>query len=111
MIDPRDWKWCGFPGHFIAARWCRFHLTTRVGDFIISTVGDYRPCYGGHEQDTLGADPDDLYETMVSPVASEGECPVGAAKTWEPELQERFATSEAAEQRHMELCWLYAAKQ
>lgn len=111
MIDPKDWKWCGYPAHFCAARWCRYHLTTRVGEFIISTLGDYHPCSEKHEQDTLGAGPEDLYETMVMPVDREEGCSVGAGKTWEPELQERFATSEAAEQRHMELCVLYAAKQ
>ena len=110
MIDPKDWKWCGYAGHFIAARWCVFHLTTRVGDFIISTLGDYRPCSEKHERDTLGAGPDDLYEVMVCPVAREGECPVGHPATWELALQERFATSEEAERRHMELCWEFAAK-
>lgn len=29
--------------HFIAASKCRFHLATYVGDYIVSTVGEYWP--------------------------------------------------------------------
>lgn len=31
------------PGHFICARDCQFFLNTYVGDFIVSTVGEYFP--------------------------------------------------------------------
>ena len=32
----------GFPGHFICGRWCRFHITTVVGEkYLISTIGEY----------------------------------------------------------------------
>ena len=111
MIDPRDWKWCGFPGHFIAARWCRFHLTTRVGNVLISTLGDYRPCSEKHERDTLGAASDSFYEVMVFPVIDNDVCYAGDPDTSNSLLQERFATPEEAEKRHMELCGLYAAKE
>lgn len=37
------WRWFGSPGHFICARWCRFHLTTQVGPWLVSTVGEYVP--------------------------------------------------------------------
>lgn len=30
-------------GHFICSRWCRFHLNTYVGNYIVSTVGEYFP--------------------------------------------------------------------
>ena len=39
MINPRDWKWFGFPGHFILSSRCKFHLTTQVGNKLVSTVG------------------------------------------------------------------------
>jgi hypothetical protein len=36
-------RWFGHAGHFICAPWCRFHLCTQVGEFLISTVGEYVP--------------------------------------------------------------------
>ena len=43
MIPVSDWIWFGTPGHFICANYCRFHLCTRVGDYLVSTVGEYVP--------------------------------------------------------------------
>jgi hypothetical protein len=41
---PQDkWEWFGTPGHFFDAHNCRFHMTTRVGLWLISTVGEYYP--------------------------------------------------------------------
>lgn len=31
----------GFAGHLIVAEYCRFHLTTEVGSYLVSTVGAY----------------------------------------------------------------------
>lgn len=31
----------GFPGHLCVSSSCRFHLTTRVGRFLVSTIGAY----------------------------------------------------------------------
>ena len=42
-MQKQDWIWMPYPGHLIVARDCRFHLNTCVGDFIVSTVGDYLP--------------------------------------------------------------------
>lgn len=36
-------KWFGNAGHFICSHWCRFHLTTQVGPWLVSTVGEYWP--------------------------------------------------------------------
>lgn len=36
-------RWFGNAGHFICAQWCRFHLTTQVGKYLVSTVGEYWP--------------------------------------------------------------------
>ena len=38
---PETWKYFGNPGHFICARWCRYHLCTQVGPFLVSTVGEF----------------------------------------------------------------------
>ena len=43
VTKPQDWKWFRHPGHFICARWCRFHLCTQVGKWLVSTVGEYWP--------------------------------------------------------------------
>src|SRR5487761_2671318 len=43
MSNRAEWVWMPHPGHFICARNCGFHLTTCVGDFIVSTVGDFLP--------------------------------------------------------------------
>ena len=43
MIEEKEWKWYGNAGHFIGSNSCRFHLCTEIGDFLVSTVGDYFP--------------------------------------------------------------------
>lgn len=55
-------SWFGYPGHFIGAPKCRFHLHTHVGRYCVSSVGDYWP------RDAVGAveiGAGRLYETMV----------------------------------------------
>jgi hypothetical protein len=42
-INESDWKWFGNAGHFICAASCRFHLCTQIGEYLISTVGEYWP--------------------------------------------------------------------
>lgn len=44
-----NWKWFGHAGHFICGHWCRFHLTTKVGKYLVSTVGEYWPERGSRE--------------------------------------------------------------
>lgn len=40
-ISKDKWEWFGNAGHFICGQWCRFHLCTKVGKYLISTVGEY----------------------------------------------------------------------
>jgi hypothetical protein len=47
--DKATWVWLPHPSHFICAAHCRFHLATCVGDFIVSTVGEYVPPEGTRE--------------------------------------------------------------
>ena len=37
------WVWMPHAGHFICGNDCRFHLTTYVGGYLVSTVGEYWP--------------------------------------------------------------------
>jgi len=47
-----SWEWFGRPAHFICAQWCRFHMATLVGPWVVSTVGAYvHPRHGkGNER-------------------------------------------------------------
>ena len=86
-----DWIWMPHPGHFICAEHCRFSLNTCVGEFTVSTIGEYLPpesvreikassmgvLLEGHGYDRyvdymkkigyegMGSDPEYKYETMV----------------------------------------------
>lgn len=42
-MTPDKWKWFGHAGHLCVGRWCRFHLCTDVGKYLVSTVGEYWP--------------------------------------------------------------------
>jgi hypothetical protein len=46
-----NWNWFGHVGHFICGRWCRFHLTTQVGEYLVSTIGEYI-----HPSDSAGSE-------------------------------------------------------
>ena len=42
LLHPIEtWKWLGNPAHFICGRWCRFHLATLIGPWLVSTVGAF----------------------------------------------------------------------
>ncbi len=44
MTTPEsEWRWFGNAGHLCVADWCRFHLCTQIGPFLVSTVGEYVP--------------------------------------------------------------------
>lgn len=51
-ISESAWIWYGRPAHFICAEWCRFHMATKIGGYIVSSVGLYiHPRHvGGSEQ-------------------------------------------------------------
>ncbi len=42
-MSKEDWVWMPHPGHFCAAKDCRFFLNTYVNGYIVSTVGEYWP--------------------------------------------------------------------
>lgn len=43
MIPKSEWVWMPHAGHLIVGNDCRFHLATRIGKWIVSTVGEYIP--------------------------------------------------------------------
>jgi len=110
MIPKEQWKWFGFPGHFICAERCRFRLCTQVGNYLISTVGDM---YYDDKRQTVGAGKDSFFETYVfkaGPTCSEPDCGCG-----QPVLDDaceidgiRARTAGDAQRTHMEYCEKYA---
>ena len=42
-IPRGEWEWFGKASHFICGHDCRFHLATKVGPWLVSTVGEYLP--------------------------------------------------------------------
>lgn len=120
------WEWYGNPGHFICSRWCRFHLTTKVGPWLVSTVGEYvHPRHGmGSEQkeakwlkenwpgEEIG--PRRTYETVVfragEPCNTEG-CRCGVPQIDGAECSfAGYNDAKAATAGHMRLCREYASK-
>ena len=49
MIPENNWKWFGQVGHLIVGQWCQFHLCTLIGEYMVSTVGQYLPPEGVRE--------------------------------------------------------------
>lgn len=96
------WIWLGQAGHFICSYDCRFHLHTHVGNYCVSTVGDWHP-RGSEKADTVGVDR--LFETMVFPLDDDGE-----TKDWSGLDFRGYNDREAANAGHAEMCHRWAAE-
>ncbi len=111
---PREkWEWFGYAGHFICADQCRFTLCTKVGNYLIPSVGDMTDARSG-ERTTIGADDDSFFETYVfkaGPRCTVEGCGCGQPTISGSEIDgERCATGEEAQKLHMKYCNLYASK-
>jgi hypothetical protein len=42
-VPKSEWEWFGNAAHFICGHMCRFHMATKVGDYLVSTVGEMWP--------------------------------------------------------------------
>ena len=108
-----EWQWCGYAGHFIAAHNCLFHLCTRVGDYRVSTVGDYRPHRdrnGLGERELIGGSNKAFYETYVFPLKPLGGEPCcGEVADWGEIDGERYETDKQARAGHVSYCRKWAA--
>lgn len=109
-IPESEWLWDGHARHLIVSNSCRFHLATRVGDYIVSTVGEY---VGPHPDgkgeyalfETIGAGR--LFETFVFHAHGDG---FGEPDTYS-EIDSLSANDhDAATENHMRLCHEYAAR-
>jgi hypothetical protein len=109
-INESEWEWYGKPGHFIQSHLCVFHLCTRVGGYLISTVGDLRE--GSKEEKPLGGGPEP-YETYVFRLGRWSRCDCGCGMPRPYRMAEiegtRVMTAKQANDKHMEMCRKYAA--
>lgn len=109
MIPESEWHWIAVPMHYVCAGRCLFRLATRVGDYIISSIGDFHDS-DGHKQ-SIGLNR--FYETFVFRRGLD--CPCGCG---EPgidnynEIESRgYTNHKSARDGHMELCYKYAKQQ
>ena len=127
MSPVHEWEWFGDAAHFICGRWCRFHLATRVGPWLVSTVGSYvhpRNSGGGERAESewlaknwpgeeIGAGR--KYETMVfkagKPCDARG-CDCGMPSLADAMELDVIGSNTPGEARraHMELCHKWAHK-
>ncbi len=95
----------GCPGHFICARDCNWRRHTQVGNYRISSVGDYCRSSDENKRQTIGAGPDAFFETYVFELTNklakgnEG-CGCREVKDWSEIDGERYATAGAAQLGH-----------
>ena len=116
MIEQTQWKWFGMAGHFIESNDCRFHLCTRVGDVLVSTVGDYRPRHkwkGDRPGDRTEIGIGRMFETYVFQIM-EGKgcacgCGCGIPKFNLSEIESKGCNEQpTANQNHLTMCIKYA---
>lgn len=115
-VPQSKWEWLGHACHFIGGQSCQFHLATKVGGWLISTVGDLRwPHKYVNDavewpRDTLGIGEEDWFETMVFPAGERIDCGCYTAADWREKECKRYATSEKATAGHLAMCNKYAAE-
>lgn len=125
LYPASTWKWYGNAGHLIVGNHCRFHLTTEIGPWLVSTVGEWIPLHEApnarKEQEYLDKHPlgmeigcDRLFETMV--FRTQGRCRDKACGCGLPNIvpgEVAFAPAndrKTATKNHMLLCEEYARK-
>lgn len=108
-IPKSKWVWYGYAGHLVVSTRCAYHLTTRIGNFLVSTVGHYIP-RGQDNMESIGAGKHDYFETMVFNCL--GEDKVGNPIINGSELScIRYKTSNLAELGHRHQCDKVAKEQ
>jgi len=115
--ENNKWEWFGHAGHFIACNSCRFHLCTKVGKYLVSTVGDYYIMnYSNNREERTPLstfDGDDFFETMVFRASkrrcTSKECGCGLPLTRGMDLERvRYSTAKEAKRGHLKLCEEYS---
>lgn len=107
-MNKAEWVWMPHAAHLIVGQDCRFHLATKVGDYVISTVGEWRPD-GSDKFMEIGLDR--MYETMVFDAIphDEGCCPFRQAGGNNLDY-DGYNDAGDAYRGHMAMCEKWAAK-
>ena len=121
-VPHKDWQWFGRAGHFICGEYCRFHLCTKVGPWLVSTIGDLvHPRNSGSSEMTERKwrmeNPDGepigygrFYETMVFRISGLCGCGCGQPAIIPKELDFRgYNNTAEATNGHLEICEKWAA--
>lgn len=103
-ITQDKWVWMPHAGHFISGYRCCFKLNTKVGKYIISTVGELPDGDGFMD---IGADR--KYETMVFPAKkSKTKCCPWEARSWGGIDFKGYNEAEDAYKGHLAMCRKYS---
>jgi len=110
-IPISKWKWFGNAGHFCCADNCKFHLYTKVGKYLISTVGEYFSSITG-EKTTLSGWDKFFYETMVFKAGKACHCGCGMsiAKDWTELDRIYYEKPKEANEGHLGMCKKWSKK-
>ena len=108
MIPKSKWVWYGYAGHLCVSRRCAYHLCTKIGNRLVSTVGAYFP---NDKMEFIGSNPEHYYETMV--FECDGEDSGGNPNILSlNELErKRYTESLTAELGHRDTCYRIAEGQ
>ena len=97
-----EWIWYGNAAHICVSRKCRFHLTTKVGDKVVSTVGEYHP---DPDKDAVEVGCGRKYETMVFAITGYCECGCGLPMHDGNEVDfDSYNSAEDANAGHLAMC-------
>ena len=107
-------QYFGSAAHFVGSESCRFHIATLVGDYVVSTVGDYRPSGFRFEPGSkvYGAEIGcgRRYETMVFRNGGPCGCGCGMPEIDGSEIDfEGYNTRGEANAGHERMCQKYEA--
>jgi len=105
-LSEAEWKWYGYAGHFIGGQQCAYHLSTRIGAFLVSTVGDYQPNGERGGRMRIGAGDNAFFETYIFRCEGEDENGDPIVSDFSEIDGERYAESIDAERGHF--CKKYA---
>ena len=102
-VPINEWEWFGNAGHFICSNRCRFHLCTKVGKYLVSTVGELFVKENDLKASIVALDA--LYETMVFKAGKPCPCGCGLPSIKGNELGvAHYKSPGAATLGHLEAC-------
>lgn len=112
MIPESEWVWQGHPAHLCVADRCQFRLNTRVGRWVVSTVGEYYPIGSdmhNSKPEPIGGGKEALYETYVFGAGETLGCGCVDITDTEEVEGRRYGTAAEAQAGHLEMCRKYAS--